>query len=290
MDETFEARRRQLKNGNVTGSWCSPIRIHVLPTMGKMHVEDITQNEIKRTLGPIWHEKMVTARKAINRIGLVMKHSAAAGYDVDLQATEKAKALLGAQTKSVKHVPSMDWREVPAFYESLSDGTINHLALRLTILTACRSGEIRLCHLDEIDGDTWCIPAARMKGGIEHRVPLSKEAQSVIAQARLFERDGFIFPNRNKGVISDMTMSRYMARLGLDARPHGFRSSFRTWCAEATDTPREIAETALAHVSGGKVELAYRRTDYLEQRRVLMERWASHVLGEGGQVLRIRTI
>ena len=78
-----------------------------------------------------------------------------------------------------------------------------------------------------------------------------------------------------------------MERRGMKERPHGFRSSFRTWCAEATDTPREIAETALAHVSGGKVELSYRRTDYLEQRRILMERWASHVVGEGGKVFRM---
>ncbi len=81
-----------------------------------------------------------------------------------------------------------------------------------------------------------------------------------------------------KGIISDMTLSAYMKRRGLEARPHGFRSSFRDWCAEATNTPREVAETALGHVSGGSVERAYRRTDFLEQRRVLMERWAQLIL------------
>ena len=118
-----------------------------------------------------------------------------------------------------------------------------------------------------------------MKGGKEHRVPLSDEALRVIEAARPFAVGRHVFIGRQGKPISDMTLSMLMKRRGMEARPHGFRSSFRTWCAEATDTPREIAETALAHVSGGRVELSYRRTDYLEQRRELMERWADHVNG-----------
>jgi integrase len=288
--DTFEARRRQLKDDGKAGRWKTALRLHVLPTLGKMHVEEITQNEIKQTLAPIWHEKRVTARKAINRLGIVLRHAAAAGYDVDLQAVIKAKALLGAQDLSSTHIPSMPWQEVPGFYQSLKAETICHLALRLTILTACRSGEVRYIQPTEINNDVWVVPEERMKGGVEHCVPLSQEAMAVIEEAKKFERDGFLFPNKNKGVISDMTMSRYMTRLGLEARPHGFRSSFRTWCAEATDTPREVAETALAHVAGGKVERSYLRTDFLEQRRVLMERWADHVLGGSGQVVRMRSL
>ena len=287
FSDAFEARRRQLKDDGKAGRWESAVKLHILPKLGKMHVEEITQIDIKRTLSPIWHEKKVTARKAINRLGLILKHATAAGYNVDLQAVIKAKALLGAQDPSSKHIPAMHWQNVPQFYESLNAGTINHLALRLTILTACRSGEIRSIQLNEIKNDIWTVPAIRMKGGREHRVPLSTEAIAVIEDATKFARDGFLFPNKNKGVISDMTMSRYMARLGLDARPHGFRSSFRTWCAEATDTPREVAETALAHVAGGKVERAYRRTDFLEQRRMLMERWAGHCLGGSGDLVRL---
>ena len=113
----------------------------------------------------------------------------------------------------------------------------------------------------------------------DFRVPLSQEALNVIEHAKPFARDGNLFPNVRRGVLSDATMSRFMERLGIDARPHGFRSSFRTWCAEATDVSREVAETALAHSTGSKVEQAYRRTDYLEQRRALMERWALTVGG-----------
>ena len=171
---------------------------------------------------------------------------------------------------------------MPAFYQSLNQGTITELALRLLILPAVRSAPLRFIHLDQIEGDVWTIPAEAMKGRkdatSDFRVPLSKEALSVIEQAKPFARDGFLFAGVKRGVISDATMSRYMDRRGMVERPHGFRSSFRDWVAEATKTPRDVAETCLGHVAGGKVERAYRRTDFLEQRAVLMERWASVVL------------
>jgi integrase len=275
--EAFEARKAELKGDGKAGRWFSPLQLHVLPKIGRVPIEELDQQDIKNTLQPIWHTKADTARKAMNRLGIVIRHAAAMGLDVDVQATDKAKALLGKSRHKPKHLPSMDWRDVPAFYSSLDEGSVTHLALRLLILTAARSSEIRFCALDEIDGDTWTIPAERMKAGKEHRIPLSTEAQTVIEQAMPFERNGFLFPSVRKGVISDATMSRMMDRRGLVARPHGFRSSFRTWCAEATDAPREIAESALAHVVGGSVERAYRRTDYLEQRRELMEQWAALV-------------
>lgn len=276
-EEAFEARKAQLKGDGKAGRWFSPLELHVLPKLGRVPVDELDQQDIRNTLAPIWHTKADTARKAMNRLGIVIRHAAAMGLDVDMQATEKAKALLGKSRHQPKHVPAMDWREVPDFYQSLNEGTIANLALRLLILTASRSSEVRFCHTDEIEGDLWTIPAARMKGGVEHRIPLSSEAQAVIDQAKAFERGGYLFPNMRKGVISDATMSRFMERRGLEARPHGFRSSFRTWCAEATEVPRELAETCLAHVVGGSVERAYRRTDYLEQRQDLVERWANHV-------------
>jgi integrase len=121
----------------------------------------------------------------------------------------------------------------------------------------------------------------------DYRVPLSKEAQRIIDLAHPHARNGYLFPNTRGGVISDMTLSRHMERRGLEARPHGFRTSLRTWLAEATDAPHEVAEAMLAHVVDGGVVRAYRRTDYLEQRRVLAERWADHVTGGAGQVLKL---
>ncbi|MZR11647.1 DUF4102 domain-containing protein [Maritimibacter sp. DP07] len=276
-EEAFEARKAELKGDGKAGRWFSPLELHVLPKIGRVPIEEIDQRDIKNTLAPIWHTKADTARKAMNRLGIVMRHAAAMGLDVDIQATEKAKALLGKSRHKSKHVPALPWQDVPAFYATLDEGSVTHLALRLLILTAARSSEIRFIRLSEIEGDTWVIPAERMKAAKEHRVPLSGEAQDIIERAKPFERDGFLFPSIRKGVISDATMSRLMERRGMEARPHGFRSSFRTWCAEATEVPREVAETALAHVVGGSVERAYRRTDYLDQRRALMEQWAEHV-------------
>jgi integrase len=290
-EQAFEARKAELKGDGKAGRWLTPLQLHVLPRLGRTPVEEIDQNDIKTTLAPIWHDKADTAQKAMNRLGIVLRYAAAMGLDVELQATDKAKALLGKSRHVIKHVPSLPWKEVPAFYESLNDGTITQLAMRLLVLTALRSKPIRFANLNQIERDTWTVPADHMKSlkgkATDFHVPLSKEAMSVIEQAKPFARDGWLFPNVRRGVISDATMSRYMERLGMDARPHGFRSSFRTWCAEATETPREIAETALAHVSGGSVELAYRRTDFLEQRRVLMERWADHVTGGTGEIVRM---
>jgi integrase len=287
--EAFEARKAELKDDGKAGRWFSPLELHVLPKIGKIPVEEIDQQDIKNTLAPIWHKKADTAKKAMNRLAIVIRHAAAMGLDVDIQATDKAKALLGKTRHVVSHIPSLHWKEVPAFYDSLSDGSITHLALRLLILSGLRSKPIRFCRLDQIEGDVWTVPAEYMKArkghAVDFRVPLSSEMQSVIEKAKPFARDGFLFPSVRKGVISDATMSRLMERRGMEARPHGFRSSLRTWCAEATETPRDVAEMVLAHVTGSKVEQSYRRTDFLEQRRVLMERWADHVLGNSGKLV-----
>jgi integrase len=275
--DTFETRKAELKGDGTAGRWFSPLELHVLPKLGKVPVTDIDQRDIRDTLAPIWHEKASTAQKAMDRLGICLRHAAALGLDVDLQATLKAKALLGQQRHKVQNTPALHWQDVPAFYQSLADGTVSELALRLLILTAVRSAPLRFLHLDQIEGDTWTIPAEGMKGRkgatSDFRVPLSTEAQAVIEQAKPFARDGFLFAGVRRGVISDATMSKYMDRRGMKERPHGFRSSFRDWVAEATKTPHEVAETCLGHVAGGKVERAYRRTDFLEQRRVLMERW-----------------
>jgi integrase len=278
--DAFESRKAELKGDGKAGRWFSPLELHILPRLGRMPVSQIDQRDIRDTLAPIWHEKADTARKAMNRLSICLRHAAALGLDVDLQATDKAKALLGKQRHTPKNIPALHWRDVPTFYQSLDGGSITELALRLLILTAVRSAPVRKLHVDQIDGDIWTIPAEDMKGRkgatSEFRVPLSQEAQAVIALAKPFERDGFLFPSVRKGVISDATMSRYMERRGMVERPHGFRSSFRVWAAEATNAPYDVAETAMGHVVGGAVERSYRRTDFLEQRQALMERWGSY--------------
>lgn len=289
--DAFEARKAELKGDGLAGRWLSPLTIHVLPKLGKVPVTDLDQRDIRSTLAPIWHTKADTARKALNRLSIVLKHAAALGLDVDLQATEKAKALLGKSRHVAKNIPAMAWADVPEFYASLEGPTLTHLALRLLILTGVRSSPLRNIRLDQIEGDIWTVPAEGMKGrkGATEafRVPLSTEAQRVIDLARPHARNGFLFPNTKGGVISDMTLSRHMERRGLEARPHGFRTSLRTWLAEATDAPHEVAEAMLAHATDGGVVRAYRRTDWIEQRAALAARWADHVTGGAGQVVKL---
>lgn len=289
--DAFEARKAELKGDGTAGRWLSPLTIHVLPKLGKVPVTDLDQRDIRDTLAPLWHTKADTARKALNRLTIIMRHAAALGLDVDLQATDKAKALLGKTRHVAKNIPAMAWIDVPGFYASLEEPTLTHLALRLIILTGVRSGPLRKIRLEQIEGDIWTVPAEGMKGrkGATEafRVPLSLEAQRVINLARPHARNGYLFPNTRGGVISDMTLSRHMERRGLEARPHGFRTALRTWLAEATDAPHEVAEAMLAHVTDSGAVRAYRRTDYLEQRAKLGERWAEHVTGGAGQVVKL---
>ncbi|EJF98597.1 hypothetical protein MEI_00420 [Bartonella vinsonii subsp. arupensis Pm136co] len=283
--DAFESRKAELKNDGKNGVWFAPLRLYILPKLGCLPVSEITQTDIRKVLAPIWHTKAGTAEKALNRLNICLKHAAALGLDVDLQATEKARALLGKQRHKVKNVPAMDWRDVPDFYKTLcKTTTMTHLALRLLILTGVRTRPLRYIHKDQVNGDIWTIPAENMKGRrdatTEFRVPLSSEALEILKQARPLSRNDFFFSASGRGPFGENCMSKYMQQIGLEARPHGFRSSLRDWLAETTDAPFEVAETILGHVVGGQVERAYRRTDYLEQRRVYMDKWAAYVTGQ----------
>lgn len=277
--EAFEARKAELRGDGKAGRWFSPLELHVLPRLGDVPVVEIDQIYIRDTLGPIWHDKASTATKALQRLGICLQHAAALGLDVDLQATQKARALLGQQRHTVEHIPAMPWQEVPAFYQSLGELSSCQLALRFLILTGVRSRPIRYLRHEEVEGMIWTVPAQLMKGRRgkteAFRVPLSEEARRVLDIADKNARDGFLFPSPRRGVISDATMLQHMKRQGLPYKPHGFRSSLRDWIAEATDAPREVGESMLGHATGGKVERSYKRTDFFEQRKQLADRWSN---------------
>ncbi|EJF77306.1 hypothetical protein ME7_00540 [Bartonella birtlesii LL-WM9] len=283
--DAFESRKAELKRDGKASDWFSPLRLYILPKLGCLPVSEITQTEIRDTLSPIWHTKAGTAQIALIRLNLCLKHAAALGVDVDLQAVEKAKALLGKQRHKVTNRPAMDWKDIPAFYQFLcKTQNITHLALRLLILTGVRSNPLCHIHKDQVEGDIWTIPAENMKGKrdatTEFRVPLSTEALKIIEQARCISKSDFLFSPTGRGPLSHSIMATYMRKNKIEACPHGFRSSLRDWLAETTDAPYEVAETILGHTVGGKVERAYRRTDYLEQRRVYMDKWAAYVTGQ----------
>lgn len=280
--DAFTARKSELKGDGAAGRWLSPLQVHVLPQLGGVPVGELTQIDIRDCLAPIWHEKPETARKAITRLGLVLRHAAALGLEVDLQAVEKAKILLGKRRHEPGHIESMRWQDLPAFYTALGTG-VTELALRLLILTSVRSGAVRLATPDQFDLEAglWTVPAEAMKGRKgqtqDFRVPLSEEAMNVV-HAAMRHGGEVLFPGRKGQPISDMTMSKHMDVAGFSARPNGFRASFRMWCEE-TGKRFEVAETAMGHVPGSKVERAYQRSDLLDERRALMSAWAVHVTG-----------
>ncbi|MEP2990632.1 MAG: site-specific integrase [Parasphingorhabdus sp.] len=255
--------------------WMGLLNHHVLPIISDRPVEDIDKHMIKKTLQPIWHEKAETARKAIGHIGQVIQYSAALGLDVDMQATMKARALLGKQAHKVQHIPSMPYQEAPKFYQRLkTESGVVPLALRFLILTVARTTEVRLATFDEIEGDVWTLSGERTKTGQKHRIPLTKEALAVVKAAREQSDNQHLFNAMRGKPMSDMAMSLFMKREGYGARPHGFRATFRTWVEEQTDTPFEVKENALGHSVDTGVIGAYQRSDRLEKRTKLASLWS----------------
>ncbi|MBA2920672.1 DUF4102 domain-containing protein [Sphingomonas sp. MAH-20] len=272
----FEARKAQLKGDGDAGRWLSPLTTHILPKIGSYPVEEIDQHVLREVLAPIWHQKPETAQKALNRLSITLQHAAALGLNVDLQAAMKARALLGAQRHVTKHIPSMPYADAPKFYRSLvKQEGVSARALRFLILTVCRTSEVRLAVLREIAGDVWTLPAERTKTGRSRRVPLVAEARAVLANC---PTQGPLFPAYRGKPLSDMAMAKLMTARGLEARPHGFRATFRTWVEEQTDAPFEVKEACLGHAVDLGVVGAYQRSDRLEKRRTLLQSWERHLL------------
>jgi integrase len=181
------------------------------------------------------------------------------------------------------HLRALPFKDMPEFMQRLGDHQGQGAkALAMAILTATRSGEVRGATWKEIDRDakTWTIPGERMKTGKEHRVPLSEPVVALLDSLPSGGPNDLIFPAPRGGMLSDMSISAVTRRMGVDAVPHGFRSTFRDWAAETTHFPRDVCEMALAHVVRG-VEGAYRRGDLFEKRRRLMDAWAEYVTKPG---------
>ncbi|MFD0859237.1 tyrosine-type recombinase/integrase [Roseovarius aquimarinus] len=279
-EDAYESHKKTLKRDD--GRWVGPLRLHVLPKLGKMPIEQIDQHDIRDALAPLWHTKNETARKALSRLKTVFVHALALGLDVKLQTLENAKVLLGRAEVSCRHIAAMPWSDVPAFYDTLGESQAE-LALRLLILTGVRSGSVLNFDFDQIEGDEWVIPAEHLKGRKFQKktftVPLSAEAKIVVNLARKHQCGAHAFSNTRGGRIDKMSMRKLMVDRGLSARPHGFRSSLRTWLAEETDCPNDVAEAMLAHETGSDVERAYKRTDFLEKRRSWTDAWSAFVTG-----------
>ena len=281
--------------------WRATIETYASPIIGAVLVADIATPHVMRVLEPIWTSKTETASRLRGRIESILDWSRVRGYrsgENPARWRGHLDKLLPAQSKVAKegNHAALDWREVGDFWRALA-GTegMGAAALRFAILTAARSGEVRGATWAEIDFEAsiWTVPAARMKAGREHRVPLSDGAVELLRVVPRIVSSDLVFPGPRGGEMSDATLGAVIKRLhemkvkdgadgwidrkqgGKVATAHGIaRSTFRTWAAEATGYPREIAEAALAHVIKDKTEAAYQRGDALERRRRLMTEWA----------------
>lgn len=285
---TFEEAARKVhkiheptwRNKKHAAQFISTLEAYTFPRIGKLKVSEVTTADVLAVLQPIWLEKPETARRVRQRIGTVMKWAVANGWRQDNPADTISSAL-PKQDKTQVHRKALPYSEIAEFLVCLKGsnaGVATMLALELLILTASRSGEVRLADWSEFDLENavWTRPALRMKAKKEHRVPLSSRALEVLLEAkRLGTGEGLVFPGTKQGQpLSDMTLSKLVKALGYDVDVHGFRTSFKTWAQERTNTPRDVSEAALAHTVKDKAEAAYARSDFFDKRRKLMERWA----------------
>jgi integrase len=271
-------------------SWLSSLENHVFPEIGTTRIDAISSADVVAVLEPIWLTIPESARRILQRIGAILDFAHIKGFipnEISLRSVTRG---LPRQNHFVSHRAAMPYAEVPAFLSSLQrlEPSVGREALQLTILTAVRSNEARFAIWREFDLDaaTWSIPAVRMKMKQAHIVPLSTPAVTMLRRLRAEHEalDGpsidarLLFTISGKKPISDTTMLKAIRDLKISTfTVHGFRSSFADWAAECTDFPKEVTEKALAHRVPNAVEAAYRRTDFFEKRRALMDQWASHL-------------
>jgi len=282
VEKYLANKQHEFKNAKHFAQWGSTLKTYASPFVGKMAVADIDLNHIIQILQPIWLDKTETAKRLRGRIENVLSWATVSGF----RSGENPARWKGhlenvlpkpSKVSKVEHHKAIPWQQIHTFMTDLTSREgLAAKALELLILTATRSGEVRLATWDEIDLEQalWTIPEGRMKASKEHRVPLSQQAIKLLKSVPRMANDDHIFPAPRGGALSDMSISAVVKRMGVDAVPHGFRSTFRDWAAENTNYPNIVVEMALAHSIGNKVEAAYRRGDLLEKRTRLMNDWA----------------
>ncbi len=285
------------KNAKHRQQWTNSLTSYAFPKIGPLVVQDVELTNIMAILEPIWRTKTVSANRLRGRIEQVLDWASARDYRKGQNPArwrghlDKLLAAPGKVSK-VKHHAALPISEVGAFMKQLRGLTgTGARALEFLILTAARSGEVRGAAWKEfnLDGKVWTVPAERMKAGREHRVALSAPAIKLLGALPRMAGTDLAFPAPRGGPLSDMTLIATMRRMEVGAVPHCFRSTFRDWAAERTNYPRDVAEMALAHTIGDKVEAAYRRGDLFEKRKLMMADWAAFCAkSEGANVVPMR--
>lgn len=298
--EYIEANRAGWSAKHVS-QWENTLDAYAYPVMGDTPIGEVDTAMVLQVIHPIWHSTTETAKRVRGRIELVLSYAKAKGYRSGENPAAWRGHLENVLPKPGKIAPHKPQPALP--YDRMSEFMgelrkregVSVLCLEFVILTACRSGEALKAKWTEIDEEkgVWIIPAGRMKGRREHRVPLTDRLRAILAMAKKIRQGEYIFPGVRSGKpMCDMSLTSLVRRMdeeraragaerwldktsGKRIVPHGFRSSIRDWAAEATHYPNEMAEMALAHVVGNKVEAAYRRGDMFEKRRQMMADWAA---------------
>jgi integrase len=289
----FNFHERKWKNAKHRAQFLSTLETYAFPKIGTLPVAAIDTGAVLRCVEPIWPDKTETASRVRGRIEAVLDWATVRGYrSGDNPARWKGHLanVLPARGKiaKVEHHSALPFNELSDFMSTLRgrEGTAAR-ALEFTVLTAARTSEVIGATWDEIDFDaqTWTVPAGRIKGGKEHRVPLSSTALALLNELPHEDGNPFIFIGPQRGGLSNMAMDAVLKRMGYKDRAtvHGFRSTFRDWAAETTAYPNHVVEQALAHVIGSKVEAAYRRSDLFDKRRRLMADWARYASTPGAK-------
>jgi integrase len=285
------AHERSWKNAKHAYQWPQTMEAYAYPVFGDLPVQAVDTGLVMKAIEPIWFGKTETASRTRGRIEKILDWAATAGYrpsDTPNPARWRGhlENLLPKKSKiaPVKNHEALPYAELPGFMAELTGQTaIGALALRFAILTVTRTGETLGARWGEINlaEKLWTIPAERMKGDREHRVPLSEPGLAILATLKQLPASPFVFPADNpRRPVSNMVMLMQLRRMGRsDLTVHGFRSTFSDWCAEKTGFPSEVREMALAHKIGNAVEAAYRRGDLFEKRRELMRVWAVYCTG-----------
>jgi len=296
--EYIKLHRTSWKSAKHASQWENTLETYAYPHIGAKHVRDIGVGDVLSVIEPHWLTKNETMVRIRNRIELVLSWAAVRGYRSKDNPAAWRGNLDSALPKPSKINKRLAHKALPFTQAHEFMGRLRQTqgmsakCLEWLILTATRSNEARGVTWTEIDlqGATWTIPAARMKGGREHRVPLSAAALALLQTMPRFEGNDLVFQGRSDKPMSDMSMTQQMRRMKVDAVPHGFRSTFVDWAAERTSYPVELREMALAHTLGDKTQAAYQRGDMFERRRALMNDWAVFVntAPDSAKVVQIR--
>jgi integrase len=289
FDAFFEFRRHQLSNGKHVQQWQSTMRDYVFPVIGHRLVGQVTAAEVIDVLKPIWFSKPETAARVLQRTKATFDSAILRGTREKANPCIGISRELGTDHRKARHFRALPWQQVPAFVRDLRSMAmmpVTRLLFEFLILTLARSSEARGALWSEIDLSrrVWTIPGSdpatgrRMKTGKTHVVPLSDRVLEILLAARKLHEGQLVFPGSKGQALSDNTLSKLMRDEGVPGTPHGFRSAFKDWAAEA-GVRDEVSEAALAHADRDRVRAAYRRTCYLDERRALMQRFrrAAHV-------------